>query len=111
MSWISELNGTFFQFGRTIFTSFHFISRLFCWFRCHGEEGNCVYELARDKNLLSSCKFKWEIFDFMRTNGEAIPQSISHKLSHLGLHIYESSDFTAEALAYNGSMGNFFADK
>lgn len=89
---------------------------LFCLFssllfRCHGEEGNVVYEMARDKNLLSSCKLKWEVFDFIRSNGDAIPQSTSHKLSDLCMDIYASDEIIAEKLAYNGSLGNFFAEK
>lgn len=79
-------------------------------FRCHGEDGNVVYELAKDKNLLSSSKLKWELFDFVRSNGDAISQLKSHKLSQLGLSI-QSSDMNAEKSVYNGSFGNFFAEK
>lgn len=82
---------------------------VFFRFRCHGEDGNVVHELARDKNLLSSCTFQWEKYDFIRTNGEAISQLKSHKLSQLGLNIYDGDD--PEKSVYNGSVGNFFAEK
>lgn len=67
--------------------------------------------MARDKNLLSSCKLKWELFDFIRSNGDAVSQSKSHKLSQLGMNVYESSGISADRLAYNGSLGNFFAER
>lgn len=49
--------------------------------RCHGEKGNVVYELAKDKNLLSPSSPDYTSFNFVRSNGEQILKTIVDKLS------------------------------
>lgn len=76
--------------------------------RCHGEEGNVVYELARDKNLLSSCPLKSYDYHFARSNGETIPAEISEKLAKLKYSTL-NDEATGEMKDYNGSLGDFYA--
>lgn len=68
-----------------------------------------MYEMAKDKNVLSSCQLKWDNFHFVRSNGEALPVQMSEKLSKLCMEICEADDKTEEMRAYNGSLGNFYA--
>lgn len=64
--------------------------------------------MAKDKNILSSCLLKSYDYQFVHSNGEAIPAEISEKLSKLKscMRIEEK---TGEMRAYNGSLGNFYA--
>lgn len=81
----------------------------FC--RCHGEEGNVVFELANDKNVLSSDAPRYDKFNFVRSNGDAVPEGISEKLMSLGFQIFDSNDKVDEKRTYNGSLGNYFAQE
>lgn len=84
----------------------------FCNFcRCHGEVGNVVYELAKDKNVLSSDVPRYDHFNFVRSNGEIIPEEISRKLVALSSDILNRNDKRMEKCEYNGSLGNYFASR
>ncbi|XP_037036759.1 spermine oxidase-like [Bradysia coprophila] len=76
---------------------------------CHGEVGNVVYEMAKGKDLLSTHVVDVSVGNLFRSNGEAIPKEIASKLNAVGHGI--DSGFSEEQIVYNGSMGNFFADK
>lgn len=78
-------------------------------YRCHGEKGNVVYELAKDKNILSSNPPRYADFNFVRSNGETVPEEIAAKLTSITWNIIENSD--EEMRQYNGSLGNFFSEK
>lgn len=84
-------------------------SGLLC--RCHGEEGNVVYEMAKDKNLLSSNVPKYDVFNFVLSNAEPIPQEVSEKLINLASEIVDRNDKRIEKRAYHGSLGNYFAGR
>lgn len=77
--------------------------------RCHGEENNVVYELAKDTGLLSSNMPRYLRFNFFRSNGEEIPKKTADRLSEIAFQIIEG--FEDEKNQYNGSLGNFFAEK
>lgn len=80
--------------------------------RCHGK--NVVYKMAKGKDLLSPATFQWEEYDFLRSNGEMIPQSKSKKLCDLAFSIYdadEGSPLEEEKKAFKGSFGTFFSRK
>lgn len=79
--------------------------------RCHGEDGNVVYEMAKDKNLLSSNVPRYDEFHFVRSNGESIPKNISEKLVDLATNILNRKDKQSEKRAYHGSLGNYFAGR
>lgn len=80
-------------------------------FRCHGEKNNVVYELAKDKNLLSSSSPDYTSFNFIRSNGERIPNNIGNELSELYSNIIYGDKYDVEKREYKGSLGNFFAEK
>lgn len=48
---------------------------------------------------------------YVRSNGEIIPPVISKKVGTLGFNIYEGNGYGDESENYNGSLGNFFAEK
>lgn len=77
--------------------------------RCHGEKGNVVFNMAKDKNLLSSNIPTYTHFNFIRSNGEQIPKTKADKMSALVFEIIEG--FEEEKRQYNGSLGNFFVKK
>lgn len=77
--------------------------------RNHGEEGNVVYNMAKDKNLLSPNIPTFTNFNFIRSNGEQIPKMKADKMSTLVMEIING--FEEEKRQYNGSLGNFFAEK
>lgn len=65
--------------------------------------------MAKDKNLLATSMPYNEIFNFMRSNGEQIPQDKAIKLTSIYFEIFNG--FDEEKSDYNGSFGNFFAEK
>lgn len=67
--------------------------------------------MAKDKDLLSSNKPRYEVFEFIRSNGERVPQKIAEKLCNLADEILDRDDKRDEKNAYNGSFGNYFAEK
>lgn len=77
--------------------------------RCHGEKGNVVYDMAKDKNLLAPSVPTLKRFNFIRSNGEQIPQDMDEKLSSIYFQVQDG--FEEEKINYNGSYGNFFAEK
>lgn len=116
MFWILELNGKheinakFNRMNTASVKNVDFLStELFNFMcRCHGEEDNIVYDLAKDKNLLSSCPLRWDKYRFVSSDGRPLPEKISEKLSDLCMNISES-DKVDEMKSYNGSLGNFIA--
>lgn len=85
--------------------------RIYANFRCHGEDGNDVYAMAKDKNVLSSDIPRYGSFNFVRSNGEIIPDEISSKLVALSANILNRNDKRKEKQEYNGSLGNYFASR
>lgn len=77
--------------------------------RCHGEKGNVVYDMAKDKNLLATSIPTFEKFNFIRSNGEQISQDTDGKLSTIYFELLDG--YEEEKSNYNGSFGNFFAEK
>lgn len=67
--------------------------------------------MAKDKSLLSSNVPKYEQFNFVRSNGEKIPDDLSAKLTKLAGQILDRNDKRDEKRTYNGSLGNYFAEK
>lgn len=67
--------------------------------------------MAKDKNVLSSNKPRYESFDFVRSNGEKVPQRLANKLVGLAEEILDRDDERDEKYSYNGSFGNYFAEK
>lgn len=79
--------------------------------RCHGEKGNVIYEMAKDKNLLSSNVPTYRTYNFVRSNGDVIPPKTCERLTKLAMGILDREDHKAEKRAYHGSLGNYFAQK
>lgn len=78
--------------------------------RCHGEKGNVVHEMAKDKNVLAHSIEDSYITSFVRSDGEEVPNELSKKLEELNLHIYEPKN-KAEKFSQQCSYGNYFAKK
>lgn len=76
-----------------------------------GEKGNVVYELAKDKNLLERSIDVLGYYTFIQSDGQVIPSDLSKKLVDLAMEIYDDDKYAQEKRAYNGSFGNFFAEK
>lgn len=70
-----------------------------------------VYEMAKDKNVLSSDKPRYETFEFVRSDGERVPDKITEKLVTLADEILDRDDNREEKHAYDGSFGNYFAGR
>lgn len=81
------------------------------FYRCHGEDGNVVYDMAKDKNVLSSNIPRYDSFSFVRSNGELISDKISAKLLALSQTILNRNDMRKQKREYNGSLGNYFASR
>lgn len=79
--------------------------------RCHGEKDNVVYEMAKDKNLLAGGSEFVMLENFIRSNGEKLPDELTAKIASLAFEIYEGDSYDDEKTAYHGSLGNFFAEK
>lgn len=79
--------------------------------RCHGENGNVIYEMAKGKDLLSSDIPTYKTYNFIRSNGEVIPEKVSDRLTKLAMGILDRGEHREEKLAYHGSLGNYFAQK
>lgn len=95
------------QFSFVIFCANIFIVTT----RCHGEEGNVVYDMAKDKHLLSSNVPRYDTFNFVRSNGQKIPENVSQKLVKLASEILNRKNKRNEKRAYHGSLGNYFAGR
>lgn len=65
--------------------------------------------MAKDKNLLTTSIPTHKKFNFIRSNGEQIPQDKADKLASIYFEILDG--FEEEKSDYNGSFGNFFAEK
>ena len=70
-----------------------------------------MYEMAKDKNVLSSDKPRYETFEFVRSDGQRIPQEKTDKLINLAEEILNRHDNRLEKNAYDGSFGNYFSKK
>lgn len=77
--------------------------------RCHGEEDNVVYELAKNKNLLEANSMRYDLFTLMRSDGSTVPTEVSEKLMLLAITIVE--EYKDEMKLYTGSLGNFIMEK
>lgn len=78
--------------------------------RCHGEKGNVVHEMAKEKNVLAHNIEDSYITSFVRSDGEEIPNELSKKLDELNEHIYEPKN-KEEKFSHECSYGNYFAKK
>lgn len=67
--------------------------------------------MAKDKNLLSSNVPMYKTYNFVQSDGVAIPAKISEKLTKLSVEILDRKDHTEEKRAYHGSLGNYFAQR
>lgn len=85
--------------------------RFSCDFSCHGEDGNVVYAMAKDKNVLAHSHEEDFSTTFIRSNGQRIPTEVSKKLLDLMASIHESSVDKDKNATYHGSYGNYFAKK
>lgn len=70
-----------------------------------------MYEMAKDKNVLSSDKPRYEIFEFVRSDGQRIPREKTDKLVSLSEEILNRHANRVEKNAYDGSFGNYFSKK
>lgn len=78
--------------------------------RCHGEKGNVVYEMAKDKNVLEHAASKPRDI-YIRSNGEVVPTTLSDKVFALAYEIYDGVKYQKERDSFQGSFANFFAQK
>ncbi|XP_055297514.1 spermine oxidase-like [Sitodiplosis mosellana] len=78
---------------------------------CHGENGNVVYQMAKDKNVLAHSNEEDFSTTFVRSNGEEIPSELTKKLLSLMESIYNSSINRDKKSSHHGSYGNYFAKK
>ncbi|XP_031639336.1 spermine oxidase-like [Contarinia nasturtii] len=76
---------------------------------CHGETGNVVYEMAKDKNLLAHSTEESRGNRYVRSNGEEIPMELCKKITALIMDIM-GDHYEEERKSY-GSSGNFYAAK
>lgn len=75
---------------------------------CHGEVGNCVFEMANKYGLFSSISIKKHQLPLIRSNGEPVDNTIAQKLSELGDSISEDND---ELKKVTGSVGTFVEER
>lgn len=68
-----------------------------------------VFELAKDKDLLSSNSPNYLTFQLIQSDGTVIPQDVSNKLTSLGFAITETNE--EQKRLYDGSLGNYFMEK
>lgn len=102
-----------------VFETFHFSIHFqlylnqFALHRCHGEQDNVVYEMAKDSDLLARNRDldRLKTPKYIRSNGEEIPPEIYNKLYDLFDSIYDGDDLAEEQKNFHGSRGNFFAEK
>lgn len=87
------------------------IFRMNNYFRCLGEKGNVVHELAKGKDLLKRSIDIIGFYTLIRSDGQKIPSDLSTKLVDLAFEIYGDKKFDEEKQRYHGSFGNFFAEK
>lgn len=84
----------------------------FYFARCHGERGNVIYELTKDKNVLNRrSELKFQQPNHIRSNGDEISSELSKKFIKLAHEIYDGDSYEEEKIAFRGSVGNFFAKK
>lgn len=67
--------------------------------------------MAKDKNVLNGGSKLVMIDNFVRSNGDKIPDELTAKIMGLAIEIYEGDRYDEEKTAYRGSLGNFFAEK
>lgn len=67
--------------------------------------------MAKDKDLLSSNVPRYEEYNFVRSNGEAIPTQITDKLMEMAWSIIERPNGREEKKAHEGSFGNYVAER
>lgn len=53
----------------------------------------------------------YKSFNFVRSNGDIIPMGISDKLSKVAMEIVDGNSYEDEKKDYDGSLGNFFAER
>ncbi|XP_026479214.1 spermine oxidase-like [Ctenocephalides felis] len=58
---------------------------------CHGEEGNIVYDIVKDLNLLSGSEMYWNN-EFLISNGTIVPKNNSKKLEEIYYEIGINDD-------------------
>lgn len=61
--------------------------------------------------MLSSDKPRYESYEFVRSDGERVPQKIAEKLITLNNEILHRDDKQEDKNAYEGSFGNYFAKR
>lgn len=77
--------------------------------RCHGQEDNVVYELAKNYGLLETNTLRYDTFPLMKSDGSTVPADLSQKLMLLVITIVEI--YKDEMKEYTGSLGSFIMAK
>lgn len=77
--------------------------------RCHGQEDNVVYELAKKYGLLETNTLRYDTFTLMKSDGSTVSEDLTQKLMSLAISIMEI--YKDEMKEYKGSLGNFIMAK
>lgn len=67
--------------------------------------------MAKDKDVLSSNVPRYETFNLIRSNGEQIPEKITEKLMNMTWSILDREIDREGKGSYEGSFGNYVAEK
>lgn len=67
--------------------------------------------MAKDKNLLSSNVPRYEKYNLVRSNGEAIPSKITDKLLDVAWNITDRENEREVKKAHEGSLGNYVSER
>ncbi|KAG5877916.1 hypothetical protein JTB14_020955 [Gonioctena quinquepunctata] len=71
----------------------------------HGEEGNIVYRMVKDLDLLSSSLNTYEDNTYFISNGSNVDKSITDKLFKIGAGVMDDE---ADAMKHAGPFGEYF---
>lgn len=77
--------------------------------RCHGQQDNVVYELAKNYGLLETNSLRYDTFTLMKSDGSTVPADLTQKLMLLAITIVEI--YKDEMKEYKGSLGSFIMSK
>lgn len=67
--------------------------------------------MAKDKDVLSSNVPRYQTFNLVRSNGERIPEKITEKLMNMAWGILDREIDREGKRSYEGSFGNYVAEK
>ncbi|RZC34913.1 Amino oxidase and/or NAD binding 8 domain containing protein [Asbolus verrucosus] len=72
---------------------------------CHGEEGNVVYEMVKDLNLLSPSQNNYSDFTYYLSNGTVIDKAITNHLVKIADDVFEDEEAARKT---EGTFGDYF---